>query len=498
SRVLFKEAAAHLNCFPLRSFYFRGERQELSDVLPGTSSQTVHPVGSPMDSSQYGLDLLFGAPAEEKAGSSESEGEPSEADVTADFAAPAAESQSVDDAEMAAALQRAARETGVVWVPPPSPEPSRLDDWFLGSRRDSRPRSSPVLFFPEVHEELTKLRRAPLSARSLYANSPSLTTPHHPRWRSSGGESDCDALMPAKRRLLEGPPETPVQGLLTRPLGKLRPPCTPWLSCRSTKPRFSKTCTRMNCVQRPTMLCELRRAMSTMVVQEHHLWLNLAEMRDAEKVRFLDAPISQAGLFGETVEEFAQQGHQTHPASACSERPAPPKQQPPPAPHRGRPHNLLVLQLDPPNGPVLVGRLLRTLVRLQSIPETSSPGKRDRLTCPGPHSTRGRALYSAPTPTTWSIKEQFPSSLGIMYSTSDPLHDGRMLYPSFRTCGHTPPVFPHVLRQRARSDDSPSQRNPLLSSHGMNSLGKTASGLRGFSPPATCRFPSHDAPILGT
>ncbi|KAL0161148.1 hypothetical protein M9458_044873, partial [Cirrhinus mrigala] len=35
--------------------------------------------------------------------------------------------------------------------------------------------------------------------------------------------------------------------------------------------------------------------------------LNLAKMRDAEKVCFLDAPISQVGLFGDIVEEFAQQ-----------------------------------------------------------------------------------------------------------------------------------------------------------------------------------------------
>ncbi|KAL0169952.1 hypothetical protein M9458_034548, partial [Cirrhinus mrigala] len=152
SRVLFEEAAAHLNCFQLRSFYFwvRGRCDELSDVLPGTSPQTAHPVCLPMEcpddfesSSQYGLDLLK-------------------------------------------ALQ-------------------------------------------------------------------------------------------------------------------------PWLSCRYIKPRFVKICTRVNCVRRPTMLYELRRVMSTMVVQEHHLWLNLAEMRDAKKVRFLDAPISQAGLFGETVEDFAQQ-----------------------------------------------------------------------------------------------------------------------------------------------------------------------------------------------
>ncbi|KAL0146715.1 hypothetical protein M9458_058055, partial [Cirrhinus mrigala] len=39
--------------------------------------------------------------------------------------------------------------------------------------------------------------------------------------------------------------------------------------------------------------------------------------------------------------------------------------------------------------------------------------------------------------------------------------------------------------------------NPLLSSHGTNPLGKTASGLWGFSPPATRCFPSHGAPILG-
>ncbi len=51
----------------------------------------------------------------------------------------------------------------------------------------------------------------------------------------------------------------------------------------------------------------LGKAMSTMVVQERHLWLNLAEMKEVNKARFLDAPISQAGLFGDTVEGFAQQ-----------------------------------------------------------------------------------------------------------------------------------------------------------------------------------------------
>ncbi len=51
----------------------------------------------------------------------------------------------------------------------------------------------------------------------------------------------------------------------------------------------------------------LGKAMSTMVVQERHLWLNLVETKDVDKAHFFDAPISQAGLFGDTVEGFAQQ-----------------------------------------------------------------------------------------------------------------------------------------------------------------------------------------------
>ncbi len=43
------------------------------------------------------------------------------------------------------------------------------------------------------------------------------------------------------------------------------------------------------------------------VPREGDLWLNLAEMKDVNKARFLNAPISQAGLYGDTVKDFAQQ-----------------------------------------------------------------------------------------------------------------------------------------------------------------------------------------------
>lgn len=51
----------------------------------------------------------------------------------------------------------------------------------------------------------------------------------------------------------------------------------------------------------------LSQAVSTMVAQECHFWLNIAEMRDSDKVLFLDSPISQGGLYSDTVEGFALQ-----------------------------------------------------------------------------------------------------------------------------------------------------------------------------------------------
>ncbi len=42
-------------------------------------------------------------------------------------------------------------------------------------------------------------------------------------------------------------------------------------------------------------------SMAASVAAERHLWLNLTEIREREKVFLMDAPISQSGLFGEAV-----------------------------------------------------------------------------------------------------------------------------------------------------------------------------------------------------
>ncbi|KAL0160861.1 hypothetical protein M9458_044586, partial [Cirrhinus mrigala] len=51
----------------------------------------------------------------------------------------------------------------------------------------------------------------------------------------------------------------------------------------------------------------LGQVMSTVVVQGRHLWLTLAQMADVDKARFLDAPISQGSVFGDTFSAVQKQ-----------------------------------------------------------------------------------------------------------------------------------------------------------------------------------------------
>ncbi len=57
------------------------------------------------------------------------------------------------------------------------------------------------------------------------------------------------------------------------------------------------------------------RSMASLVVLERHLWLMLTEIKDANKVSFLDAPISPNGLFGPVVEGFAERFTEAQKAS---------------------------------------------------------------------------------------------------------------------------------------------------------------------------------------
>ncbi len=233
-------------------------------------------------------------------------------------------------------LAQAAVSIGLEVNRPPSPEPSRLDDWFRGAGRSSQPRSTLVPFFPEVHEELTKSWMAPFTARSRSSASSILTTldgeargyvgiPQVDRaiavhlcpqnaatWRNRpclpSKACKLTAALAAKAYSAAGQAASALHAMAILQVHQAK--ALKQVHKGSTDPGLMqelRTATDFALWATKVTARSLGKAMSTMVVQEHHLWLNLAEMMDADKARFLDAPISQAGLFGDTVEGFAQQ-----------------------------------------------------------------------------------------------------------------------------------------------------------------------------------------------
>ncbi len=154
---------------------------------PGTpprtsySSRSEHPVRFPGDFaglSHGAPSISFGAPSVDMMSIAASgDGFTSSEDEGAVGLPPSGVvATAAPDPELTAMLARAAVSIGLEVNRPPSPEPSRLDDWFLGAGRGSQPRPAPVPFFPEVHEELTSSWMAPFMARSRSSASSVLTT----------------------------------------------------------------------------------------------------------------------------------------------------------------------------------------------------------------------------------------------------------------------------------------------------------------------------------
>ncbi len=305
------------------------------------SSSTSHRLGFPDElvesSDRARPSISFGAPADDRMSVTASGDELGSGDDDSAALPPSGRvALPESDPELTAMLSRAAESVGLHWRPPPSPERSRLDDWFLGAQADRR-RPPPVPFFPEVHEEVTRSWKAPFSARNRPSTSSVLTT-------LDGG---------AAQGYVEIPPVERAIAMQLCPQGAAAWRGNPRLPSRACKFSSALTAKAYSAAGQaasalhamallqvhqakalkqlheggadPAGLQELRTAtdlalratkvtaralgqtMSTLVVQERHLWLTLADMRESDKHRFLDSPISQAGLFGEAVEGFAQQ-----------------------------------------------------------------------------------------------------------------------------------------------------------------------------------------------
>ncbi len=114
------------------------------------SSSTSHRLGFPDElvesSDRAGPSISFGAPADDRMSVTASGDELGSGDDDSAALPPSGRvALPESDPELTAMLSRAAESVGLHWRPPPSPERSRLDDWFLGAQADRR-RPPPVPF----------------------------------------------------------------------------------------------------------------------------------------------------------------------------------------------------------------------------------------------------------------------------------------------------------------------------------------------------------------
>ncbi len=315
---------------------------------PGTpprtsySSRSEHPVRFPGDFaglSHGAPSISFGAPSVDRMSIAASgDGFTSSEDEGAVGLPPSGVvATAAPDPELTAMLARAAVSIGLEVKRLSSPEPSRLDDWFLGAGRGSQPRPAPVPFFPEVHEELTSSWMAPFTARSRSSASSVLTTLDGGVARGYAGIPQVERavavhLCPRNAATWRNRPRLPSKAckltaaLAAKAYSAAGQAASALHAMAILQVHQAKALKQVHEGSTDTgLMQELRtatdfalratkvtarslgKAMSTMVVQKRHLWLNLAEMQEVDKARFLDAPISQGGLFGDTVEGFAQQ-----------------------------------------------------------------------------------------------------------------------------------------------------------------------------------------------
>ncbi len=123
---------------------------------------------------------------------------------------------------MTAMLSRAAERVGLEWRKPPCPEPSRLDDWFLGVDCAGSHRPAPGASLPDVHEELTGRGR-----HLLLPETDLLTPPPSPHsvvqlevYRGSpGGVVSCDASVSLYCVLILSPPGRANRAPSSGPVG---------------------------------------------------------------------------------------------------------------------------------------------------------------------------------------------------------------------------------------------------------------------------------------
>ncbi len=242
--------------------------------------------------------------------------------------------------ELMRVLSKAVQELELTWNPPEEPVRSKLDSWYFRSTRKADSWTS-VPFFPDVHEQLVKTWSAPQSAR-VHSNTQAMFShvdgaEAHGYVRSPPIEETVAAhLCPATARTLGsdiGLPSKPCRttahlankayasdGEAASPLhamavlqvfqAKLLQTAEGGvLTPEATKDLRAATDFALMATKRAAQ--SVGKAMGFMVVLQRHLWLNLADLKDADRKVLLNAPITPSGLFGDAVESITERFAET-------------------------------------------------------------------------------------------------------------------------------------------------------------------------------------------
>ncbi len=275
-----------------------GVRGDLRITVRASPSGGSHPSGTPQPagvplvrtgaSAEWGTPpVSFGASPDDQMSVAASEGEPSLSgdDDSAALPPSGVVALSEPDPEMTAMLSRAAENVGLVWNPPPRPDPSRLYEWFLGGG------VALVFSAPLRCHSFRKCMRSLqghgrhllLPEINLVAPPPSPPSMVEPLWgtRASplwSGLWPCSCVQQSlplcgvNRVSPHGPVSTHQASLavLIEPVGRRLLPYTPWRYCRSIRPKHWETCTRVGTTWRFYTSCVLRRTSRS----ERRRWLH--------------------------------------------------------------------------------------------------------------------------------------------------------------------------------------------------------------------------------
>ncbi len=246
--------------------------------------------------------------------------------------------------ELVDVLSRATEKLALDW--PDEPRESRastLDEWFLIGAH-SKPERRNLPFFSNLHRDISSSWKQPFSSRLT-------NTPAADFTNLVGSVEQGYTAMP----VIEDTLASHLSPSLA-PSWKPRP-LLPSKPCRTTSALIGKSyiaagqagmALHTKAYQAdvlkemdegtgltPEAVKELRRAtdlalratkhtaravgrsMAASVAAERHLWLNLTEIREKEKVFLMDAPISQSGLFGEVVSAVVDKFHSAKTQSAA-------------------------------------------------------------------------------------------------------------------------------------------------------------------------------------